>query len=174
MSVMLLSLMASKERIFVPESFELRYTLMSTCMLAFAFGSLLYHIKNALALVASPFWSMAAWLAHCGIWLLFPSYPWEAGLYGSMVLSGWVTLSLFPIRSGRFDVILGELAYPVYLLHSVAGMWVLMLWSGFCEVKSLWFFALSFGLTLAVSALVVFFFDRKIMRLKRLPKSRSL
>lgn len=149
---------------FEAGTFAVRYSSFLTCFWVFAFGSLISHHLEQLKRLAFPWLSMAVWGAHCLIWLWYDPWPWTYGLYVSVLLSGWVIVSLESVRSSRLDSILGDLSYPIYLVHTVVGVFVLM--GGF-EIRSFVFFVVSLALTLVVSWLLVVTVDRKINSMKR-------
>lgn len=171
LAVMAVSFFASFERGFHCDTFAIRYTAMSTCMLAFGFGALMYHLKDRLAMFQAPMYSTLCWILHCLIWLFFPYYPWEAGLYVSVILSGWVVISLFPLKVGALDRMLGDLTYPFYLLHTTVGVWILISWKDAFGLRSLPFALISMATTIAVSIVIIIYFDRPIMKLKKKPRA---
>ena len=151
---------------FEPGSFSERYAFFLPSAPAFALGALVCHYRQALARIAAPRWSVAAWLAHCLVWYVLPSWPWTLGLYASALLSAWVVVSLAPRRVGRADAVLGELSYPFYLLHSTAGA-LLLPWFGFDRGAA--FATLALLLTFGASWLMVVLVDRPLTRRKRAP-----
>ena len=103
-----------------PESFPIRYSGFATGLLAFSVGSLTLHYYETLKRFGMPCTSVLVWCIHGVLWLFDPYYPWNYGLYISMFLSAWVVISLFPLKSSQLDKLLGDLSYPVYLLHTTA------------------------------------------------------
>jgi peptidoglycan/LPS O-acetylase OafA/YrhL len=151
---------------FGMESFTLRYKGFATCMLAFAAGAVICHYREQLRAMVAPRASVVVWCAHCLIWLAYPAWPWTYGLLLSVPLSAWVVLSLAPIKGGHVDAWLGDLSYPVYLLHIIAGAWM---WLHFGYNRGFSFFAASFILTLALSWVFVMLIDRRSNRVKKSP-----
>ena len=107
------------------DSFVPRYTGFATGLLAFGAGALVCHWRDALRPIAWPVPALLAWGAHCVVWIYYPYWPWTYGMYASVLLSAWVVASLAECRTGAADGWLGDLSYPVYLLHTMAGAWFL-------------------------------------------------
>lgn len=168
-----IALVANSERGITVDSFPVRYTSFTTCILAFSIGALVFHFKDRLSTFRFPILSVISWVSHACLWLLFPSYPWEMGLYVSVALSAWVVLSIGDIKTGTLDTFLGDLSYPIYLLHTTMAVWILILFGDKIEFKSVSFFSASFILTLIASVIILIFFDRPIMRLKRKPITKA-
>jgi len=145
-------------------SFALRYSSFLTSFAAFTLGALVSQYSLLLDKFRAPVLSVFVWIAHCLIWFKFSLWPWTYGLYVSALLSAWVVLSLAKIKTGRLDNILGEMSYPLYLLHTTVGVWVLVFHN---SMRSFSFFAISFGLTLLLSWLIIVLIDRPLHRLKR-------
>ncbi|BEV13678.1 acyltransferase [Herbaspirillum sp. DW155] len=149
---------------FALETFGDRYSGFLTCFMAFACGALLSHYREPLARFRAPVLSTLVWLLHGLVWLKYDPWPWTYGVYFSLVLSGWVVLSLAPRKTGHLDTVLGDLSYPVYLFHTTAAIWLLPLG---VEMRTFSFFALAFVITLVVSWLVVRLVDKPLAGLKK-------
>jgi len=145
------------------DSFAERYSTFMPCMLAFSWGSLTRHYDSCLAAVRAPVMSVALWMIHGGAWVCFPYWPWTYGLYVSLLLSSWVVTSLFGQKSGGVDRLFGDLSYPVYLLHSIAGAWLLPI---FDNQRSFGLFVTAFAVTLLLSALVVRLIEKPLQVIK--------
>lgn len=158
------AVMLNLEMGIVGSSFGERYSTFLPCMLPFAAGSLACHYREALSRFSMPWTSSLAWLAHGLLWLKFPHWPWTWGLYASAVLSVWMVVSLHRQRSGKVDRLLGDLSYPVYLIHTTVAAWFLCLCG---EIRTPAFFLKAFALTLALSWLIVALIDRPLSRMKR-------
>ncbi|MBP6796703.1 MAG: acyltransferase [Luteimonas sp.] len=150
----------------VAESFADRYATFLPSGVAFAAGALACHYREPLSRLSMPWTSVLAWVAHGLLWLKLPHWPWAWGLYVSVLLSMWVTLSLYRQPSGKADRLLGDLSYPVYLIHTTVAAWFLCP-CGFS--RSPGFFLKSFALTLLLSWLIVMVIDRPLSRLKWKP-----
>lgn len=144
-------------------TFAQRYALLMPCMLAFASGSLTCHFRSRLSRFEAPAISLTAWIIHGGLWIWFPHWPWTYGLYVSLPLSSWVVISLFSLRTGRLDRWLGDLSYPVYLLHTTVAAWF---WQSFGHKRTLTLLLVSSAITFVLSALVVGCVERPMQRIK--------
>lgn len=146
------------------EVFPVRYSSFVTAFVAFSIGSLVAHYRRNLSCMAAPAVSSILWIAHCLVWLKFDQWPWTYGLYTSLVLTAWVVISFEKQKSGVIDKWLGELSYPIYLFHSVAGLW----WYGeFSQQRNFQFFSVSMVTAIIVSIGVVLFLDRPLEKYKR-------
>lgn len=148
------------------DTFTQRYATFLPCMLPFATGSLVCHYREALYRLCMPWVSTLVWLLHGLVWLAYPSWPWNWGLYVSLVLSAWMVISLYRQPSGRVDRMLGDMSYPVYLIHTTVAAWFVCS-CGFS--RPLGFFFKAFALTLLLSWAIVILIDRPLSRLKRKP-----
>ncbi|MEC3888279.1 acyltransferase family protein [Xanthomonas campestris] len=148
----------------MPASFADRYALFLPCLMTFTTGSLVCHYRESLLRWSMPCLSVLIWLLHGLIWLYLSSYPWTIGLYASMLLSAWVTLSLTSQASSKVDAVLGDMSYPMYLLHTIVGA-LLLAYFGYDRAFS--FFLTSFVITLLLAWLMAIGFERKLHRFKR-------
>lgn len=160
---LILSLIVNANFGFGTDTFAVRYSSFMTCFWVFAAGSLVSHYKKELSVLVFPKLSMLTWLAHCLVWIWYDPWPWTYGLYFSVLLSSWVIVSIESVKSNRIDSIFGDLSYPIYLFHTVVGIFILML--GF-KIRSFDFFVASFITTLTVSWLLVATVDRRINLMK--------
>lgn len=144
-------------------TFAQRYAFFMPCMLAFACGSLTCHFRDRLSRFEAPAISFAVWMIHGGLWIWFPYWPWIYGLYVSLPLSSWVVISLFGLRTGGLDRWLGDLSYPVYLLHTTVAAWF---WQSFGHKRTLALFLISSAITVVLSALIVSCVERPVQRIK--------
>ena len=119
---LIISLVANINYGFGTETFAIRYSTFTTCLVAFVTGSLVVHYRDKLNRFRAPLPSVALWIAQCLIWYEFSSYPWKYGLYVSVLLSAWVIISLDK-KTGSFDKFLGDLSYPTYLIHTIVAAW---------------------------------------------------
>ncbi len=147
-----------------PKSFGERYATFWPCVFAFAIGALAAHYRGALRKFAFVAVASGAWLANSLVWFRFGWWPWTVGLYVATVLSAWLVASLADKKQSTLDRWLGDLSYPLYLLHTIAGG-VFMVLLG--AERSFAFCAVSLVLALALSVLFVHLIDRPLQRRKR-------
>ena len=144
-------------------NFATRYSSFLSCYIAFAFGSLTYHIRNYLTKLQLPLLSVIIWIIHSFLGVKFNLYPWVYGLYISIPLSAWVVVSLLNVNAGKVDRILGDLSYPIYLFHTGIAVWFLLY---FNNIRSFKFFIVSFVITLLIS-IIMMQLDKKIEQLRK-------
>lgn len=161
---LIVSVVATWNLGFNLNTFDERYVLFLPCLMTFAVGSLLCHYRQQLLIFVMPGTSFAVWMIHGGFWLVYDQWPWTYGLYASTVLSAWVTLSLTAYKSNKLDVLLGDMSYPMYLMHTTVAACFLM---QFGYSRSFSFFAVSFGVAIVLSLVMALFLERPISRLKR-------
>lgn len=152
----------------IPNFME-RYQGFLTSFMAFSAGSLICHYRRQLAWAVDPRKSLFAWGLQCLIWLRYDPWPWTYGLYASIAISAWVTLSLAEMQPGKLDGWLGDMSYPVYLFHSAVAAWFLGLFGYDRPFK---FFAAAFIATLIISWLIVRFVERPLQAKKKTGKDR--
>lgn len=157
---------------FGAETFTIRYATFMPCFMAFAAGGLACHYRDQLSRFSAPVLSVTIWCVHCLIWFRFPYWPWTYGLYTSLLLSTWVVVSLFKLRTSKSDAWAGDLSYPVYLFHELVAGWFLLL--GWFNRDAL---ATAFGIaaiTVLLSFFVVFFVEMPLRKFKfRAPPKQS-
>ena len=146
------------------ETFGERYSSFLTCFMVFSCGCLLSQYREKLNILRAPLLSVVVWLLHGLIWLKYNQWPWTYGLYASIVLSGWVVLSLSSQKTGKLDTVLGDLSYPLYLFHTTVAVCLMPFG---IAMRSFEFFALSFILTIVVSWAIVVLIDRPLAQLKK-------
>ncbi len=146
------------------ESFPARYSDFLTGYFAFAIGSLINHYKNELERIAMPKISLLIWGIHCLFIGVINTWPWTYGLYISVLLSAWVVISLHKLETSKTDTLLGDLSYPIYLLHTTIGAYLLLY---FDTTRSLTFFLTAFIITVLISWVLLIIFDHPIQRLKK-------
>lgn len=161
---------------FSIQTFGERYASFLPCFLPFAAGSLVAHYMPLLRRFIAPRLSLVVWILHGLIWYIFDPWPWTYGLYSSIILSAWVIVSLDCDKSSSFDKILGDLSYPIYLMHTTVGAWLLGM---FGYNRSFMFFAVSFLGTILVSYLMILFVDKPVSKSKKpsvlkTPQSQSM
>ncbi len=160
---LILGIVANASIGFESSSFAERYTYFGTCMVAFAAGSLTCHYIEVLRRYSMPAVSLVAWVLHGLVWFKWDSWPWTYGMYMSVLLSAWVVVSLDARQTSSMDKMLGDLSYPMYLLHTTVAAWLL---PSFGFGRSFSFFFLAFALTLMASWLLVICLDRPLARIK--------
>ncbi|WP_299255330.1 acyltransferase [uncultured Cytophaga sp.] len=145
------------------DTFGLRYATLGPCSIAFAGGAILYHYKSFFGRFSNKNLSLITWMLNGLIWFKLPQYPWGIGIYISLALSAWVVISLYKEKANKMDLILGDLSYPVYLLHSTLG---LILMPYFKEFRSIEFMFWGFILTNVISFISIQLVDQPIKKLK--------
>lgn len=160
----ILSFLLSCKMGMTVETFAARYSDFLTGYFAFAIGALINHYKNELERIAMPTISLLVWGVHCLAIGVISTWPWTYGLYISVLLSAWAVISLYRIKPSKIDTLLGDLSYPVYLLHTTVGAWFLF-W--FDATRSLSFFISAFIMTTAFSWILLICFDHPIQKLKK-------
>lgn len=139
-------------------TFSMRYSMFASAIIAFFVGSLCLHYYQELKKLAMPKTSIFVWCIHSTFWLIDDSYPWRYGIYFSLLCSAWVTISLFAIKTGKMDKLLGDMSYLVYLLHSTIGVCIY----GYFNDRSLVFFFYTILFTFIISYVMVVFFERPL------------
>ena len=146
------------------ESFPARYSDLLTGYFSFAVGTLINHYKDELQNIAMPKVSVFLWLLHCLMIGVINTWPWTYGLYVSVILSAWVVISLHKLDKSKIDILLGDLSYPVYLLHTTVAAGFLLY---FDASRSLIFFLITFLITIFVSYVLLIVFDHPIQKFKK-------
>lgn len=160
----ILSVIATSNLGFTITSFNDRYVLFLPCLMSFAAGSLLCHYRDRLMAFVMPKTSLVVWMIHGALWVVYSSWPWTYGLYTSMLLSAWVTLSLTAYKSSKLDALLGDMSYPMYLIHTTVAACFLMY---FGYERPFGFLAVAFVVASALSLLMAIGIERPLHRLKR-------
>lgn len=145
-------------------AFPARYSDFLTGYFAFAVGTLINHYKNELEQIVMPKISLLIWGIHCLLIGVINTWPWTYGLYVSVILSAWVVISLYKIEISKIDTLLGDLSYPVYLVHTTVAAWFLLT---FDQSRSFTFFIVSFVVTIFISWILLIVFDHPIQKLKK-------
>jgi len=168
---MLLGLFINYQYGFGVPSFPARYSEFLPCFLPFAIGSLVAHYINQLRRFSYPRLSWLVWIIHGLLWFKFGSWPWTYGLYFSIILSSWVVVSMDTDRSSSLDKFLGDLSYPVYLIHTTVAAWLLGYY-GYTRTFS--FFAWSFLGTLFLSWMIIILVDKPLLPAKKLSNKKPI
>ena len=119
-------------------SFAHRYFPVQAASLPFSLGAVIYHYRSAIEARVSGRWlplavALSAWLVNC---LLVPgSATAPLRFYANCLLSAAVIATLVAPpsllrRMRRTDAWLGDLSYPIYLVHFLVGFIVAETWLG--------------------------------------------
>lgn len=160
----IVSLIATWDMGFSTATFADRYVLFLPCLMSFAVGSLVSHYREVLLRFAMPRASFIIWMLHGAVWLKWDSWPWTYGMYTSLILSAWVTISLTGYKSSKVDTLLGDMSYPLYLIHTTVGACFLVI---FGYARSQTFALVSISVALIISLLMALYIERPLHRLKR-------
>ncbi len=163
---LLVALAANQQYGFAVDTFGIRYSGFGTGLVAFAAGSVVCHYRTALARFSAPVLSVFVWCLHAVYWLHDKSWPWQWGILVFVPLSAWVVISLAEVKTAAMDRWLGDLSYPIYLLHTTVGAWFLVKYG---YERPLKFFIASFAVTLLLSWLMVMLMDRPLHGRKARP-----
>ena len=145
------------------DTFPERYATIGPCSIAFAAGSLLFHYKEHLMRFSNKYLSLLAWFGNGLIWFVLPNYPWSIGLYISLGFSAWVVVSFYEERSSKIDQLLGDLSYPIYLLHTTLGAICVPIVG---EFRTFTFMVIAALLTHLMCLIFVWLIDQQIRKLK--------
>ncbi|SFW40798.1 acyltransferase family protein [Luteibacter sp. UNCMF366Tsu5.1] len=149
---------------FATATFAERYVQFLPCLMSFAAGSLVCHYREVLLRFAMPRVSFLIWMIHGALWLKWDPWPWTYGMYTSLILSAWVTLSLTAYKSSKMDALLGDTSYPMYLIHTTVGACFLVV---FGYGRGLRYFLVVFVVASLLSILMALFVERPLHRFKR-------
>jgi len=110
------------------------------CSLAFSVGSLVYHVRDRLPVIKTPWAAVSAaslWWLQVWVTQNIPGGPWIVGIYSSLLFSAFAVATLMrldpkalPDWMGRVDRFAGNLSYPMYLCHWGVGILVTWFWPG--------------------------------------------
>jgi peptidoglycan/LPS O-acetylase OafA/YrhL len=147
----------------IPGTFGARYSGYWSALLPFSLGIIIFFHKNTLMKFASLNLAILLWIMHGLLWLYFPSYPWEYGLYISLIFTGFVLVSNANLISGKFDQILGDMSYMVYLLHTTIGYFLIASYK-FEEPRNFIFFLYTYIFTCIISFLFIIIIERPVQK----------
>ena len=77
--------------------FAERYTFIPACSLAFSFGSLIYHVRDWLPVIKTPWAALSAaaiWWLHVWLTQNIPGGPWIYGPHSSLIVSAFAMITL--------------------------------------------------------------------------------
>lgn len=142
-------------------SFAVRYSSYWTALFAFSAGTLVYFYKSNLTKYANLKIAVCLWIFQIYLIEKISMFPWEYGLYVSLIFTAYVLISCCDLKVSKIDILLGDMSYLVYLFHTTIGYLLLTLGGGLV-VKGLIFFLVAFALTSAISFLLVRFYERPV------------
>ncbi len=155
--------------------FPERYVFVASCSLPFSFGCLIYHIRDRLPVIKSPWAALSAagfWWLH--VWLAqgIPQGPLVFGLYSSLLFSGFAMVTLIRLHPAelpewmvKLDRLAGNLSYPMYLCHWGVGITLTWLLPGTTRMNPL-VFLLGFPAVNLVSYLIYRHVEEPLQSLK--------
>jgi peptidoglycan/LPS O-acetylase OafA/YrhL len=126
--------------------FPQRYVYIPACSLAFSTGCLIYHVRDWIPVIKTPWAALSAaclWWLHVWLTQNIPGGPLYIGLYSSLLFSAFAMATLIrldpkelPAWMGRLDRFAGNLSYPMYLCHWGVGIMVIWLFPGKTRMDS--------------------------------------
>jgi len=155
--------------------FPERYVFIPACSLAFSVGSLLYHVRDRLPVIKTPWAALSAaslWWLHVWVTQNISGGPWIVGLYSSLLFSAFAMMTLMrlepkalPVWMGRVDRFAGNLSYPIYLSHWWVGILVTWFLPGKTRMN-LSVFLIGFPVVNVVSYLIYHHVERPLQSWK--------
>ena len=129
---------------------------------AFASGAMVYQFRAQLP----AFTPLLAAVALCVLVCLGLKMPLEisaaGGLHFSILVTAAVIMGLKGLSAHRWDSVLGDLAYPVFLVHLPCRAAV----HGLLDRSDIWADAAAIAATIAVSGLIFAFIERPLSRVR--------
>jgi peptidoglycan/LPS O-acetylase OafA/YrhL len=150
-----------------------RYFPLYAALLPFSVGALIYHylteIKNALVKLpryATPF-SILALLAHLVLAGKISKYPLGAGLYVNLALMAFIIAQLAVVQNAagfikKMDIFLGNLSYPVFLTHSLAGFITSLIFPSYAQFDFPIVLMIGYPLAIVLSIFIGKYIDEPI------------
>jgi peptidoglycan/LPS O-acetylase OafA/YrhL len=166
---------------------DFRYSPVAAAVMPFAFGALAYFLKPWTARLerwrgSNAFY--AAWIGVTGLafllnwWLDFPSTVSTPSYFVNYLIGFAAVLVLQDARASgalaRIDKLLGDLSYPMFLSHYIAGGLVYQVMAVGTPVRGWAVFFVGGVATLVFSLLIVFLVDRPIAGLRDRVRAESL
>lgn len=155
--------------------FPERYVFIPACSLAFSLGCLIYHIRDRLPVIKTPWVAVAAaslWWLHVWLSQNIPGGPWILGLYSSLLFSAFALVTLMrldpkqlPGWMGSLDRFAGNLSYPMYLCHWSVGIMVTWFFPGKTRMD-VFVFLIGFPLVNVLSLLIYRYVERPLQSWK--------
>lgn len=159
-----------------------RYVYIPSCSLAFSLGSLIYHIRERLPVIKTPWAAVSAaaiWWLHVWFTQNIPGGPAFLGLYSSLIFSAFAMVTLMrldpkalPLWMVKTDRFLGNLSYPIYLCHWAVGIVVIGLFHGKSR-NDFAVFLIGFPLVNLIAYLLYAYVEHPLQSLKLPGPSRS-
>ncbi len=163
--------------------FPQRYVYVPACSLAFSWGCLIYHLRDRIPVIKTPWAVLSAaclWWLHVWVAQHLPWGPLVFGLYTSLLFSGFAVVTLmrldpaeFPAWIVRLDRLAGNLSYPIYLCHWAVGIVVIRLFPGLTRMDPL-VFMIGFPAVNLLAYLIYQHVDRPVQSWKQASKERSV
>jgi peptidoglycan/LPS O-acetylase OafA/YrhL len=126
--------------------FPQRYVYIPACSLAFSTGCFIYHVRDWIPVIKTPWAALSAaclWWLHVWLTQNIRGGPWVLGLYSSLLFSAFAMATLMrldhrelPAWMGKLDRFVGNLSYPMYLCHWGVGIMVTWLFPGKTRMDS--------------------------------------
>ncbi len=153
-----------------------RYIFIPACSLAFSTGCLVYHLRDRIPRITTPWAAVAAasiWWLHVWFSLNIPGGPTGLGLYTSLAASVFAMITLMRLESktlpgwmARLDQFAGNLSYPIYLCHWAVGILLTAALPGTTRANPI-VVLLGFPLVNAGAYLIYRFVEHPLQALKR-------
>ena len=142
-------------QLYTGVSFVDRYVWVPSCSIAFSFGALVYHFRDAFPVIRSPWPAVAAaalWWLHVWLAIHMMGGALLYGLYTSLIFSAIAMITLMrldpkqmPRWLARLDRLAGNLSYPIYLCHWGVAICLTALFPMLTR-ESFWVFVIGFPL----------------------------
>jgi peptidoglycan/LPS O-acetylase OafA/YrhL len=129
---------------------------------AFATGAMIHQFRDRLPAL-SPILAAMSYCALVGLGLTMPlEIAASGGMYVSLILTALAIVALKNVPPPRWDTMLGDLAYPVFLMHIPcrAAMY------GLLGRANGWVDLIAIGVTFALSYLIVSYVERPVSQIR--------
>jgi len=170
----LISIVLTIIQAFGVADIKYKYTALLTGSLPFSFGSLLYFYKDSLGIIFRKYIvvTFALFLTFALTSKSFTSTP-QYGAYISIIFTGLLIIGLFnldksnyPVWVLKLDKFLGDIAYPVFLIHwLVAGILTHTIFSP-KDYKTLPFFIVSFIIVNLLSIGIHYLLEERVNKIR--------
>lgn len=142
-------------------TFAERYSGFWCSLFSFCMGVTFYFYKHKLAFFKNPRLSIYLWAIQFNIILVNLLIPWDWGLYVSLFFTLFVLNSLCDQPINKLDLILGDMSYLIYLLHTTIG-YLIIVFIPALEVRGFYYFCAAYFITLMVAYIFVAYIERPI------------